>query len=96
MAGKWQPDEGFIAGAWEAESFRDVYLPTRLHRISGRCLPALAWSAEGRFRNGQSRVVGILPVGCGGGVSPAREDKWGRETRTRSGFAGATSFYFLP
>ena len=47
IAGKWQPDEGLIAGAWEAESFRDVYLLTRLHLISGRRLPALAWSAKG-------------------------------------------------
>jgi hypothetical protein len=31
IAGKWQQDESLIAGAWEAESFRDVYLPTRLH-----------------------------------------------------------------
>jgi hypothetical protein len=45
-----------MAEAWEAESFRDVYLPTRLHRISGRRLPALAWSAKGRFLNGQSRA----------------------------------------
>jgi hypothetical protein len=56
IAGKWQPDEGFVAGAWEAASFGDVYLPTRLHLISGRRLPALAWSVKGRFLNGQSRV----------------------------------------
>jgi hypothetical protein len=56
IAGKWQPAEGFMAGAWEAKSFRDVYLPTRPHRISGRRLPALAWSAKGQFLNGQSRV----------------------------------------
>jgi hypothetical protein len=45
-----------MAGAWEAEESRDVYLPTRRHLISGRCLPALAWSAKGGFLNGQSRV----------------------------------------
>jgi hypothetical protein len=47
IAGKWQPAEGFMAGAWEAASFRDVYLPTRLQLISRRPLPALAWSAKG-------------------------------------------------
>src|SRR5918996_1351260 len=57
IAGKWQPDEGLIAGAWEAESFRDVYLPSRLHLISGRRPPALALSAKDRFLNGQSRVM---------------------------------------
>jgi hypothetical protein len=45
-----------MLGAWKAEESRDVYLPTRLHLISGRCLPALAWSAKDRFLNGQSRV----------------------------------------
>jgi len=45
-----------MAGAWEAESFRDIYFPTRHHRISGRRLPALAWSAKGRFLIGQSRL----------------------------------------
>jgi hypothetical protein len=57
-----------MAGAWEAASFRDVYLPTRLHLISGRRLPALAWSAKGRFLNGQSRVYktfGIIAL-CAG------------------------------
>ena len=49
-------DEGSIAGEWEAEQFRDVYLPTRLHQISGWPLPTLAWSAESRFLNCQSRV----------------------------------------
>jgi len=57
-------DKGLMAEAWEVESFRDVYLPTRLHLISGRCLPALAWSAKGRFLNGQSRVIkGMVSVG---------------------------------
>jgi hypothetical protein len=56
-AGKWQLSEGLMAGAWEAESFRDVYLLTRLHRISRPRLPALAWPATGRFLNGQSRVT---------------------------------------
>ncbi len=42
IAGKWQPGEGFMAGAWEAESFRDVYLATRPHLISGRYLLTLA------------------------------------------------------
>jgi hypothetical protein len=42
IAGKWQPGEGFMAGAWEAESFHDVYLATRPHLISGRYLLTLA------------------------------------------------------
>jgi hypothetical protein len=56
IAGKWQPGKGLSAGAWEAEEFREVYLPTRRHFISGQHIPALAWSAKGRFLNGQSRV----------------------------------------
>ena len=47
IAGKWQPAEDFIADAWEAAQFRDVYLPARLHLISRRRPPALAWSAMG-------------------------------------------------
>jgi hypothetical protein len=71
IAGKWQPDAGLIAGAWEAKSFRDVYLPSRLPRISRRRLPALAWSAKGRFLNGQSRV-GMNSFNCFRSVSNER------------------------
>ena len=56
IAGIWQPDEGCMAGVWETEPGRDVYLSTRRHRISGWHLPALAWSAKGPFPNGQSQV----------------------------------------
>ena len=66
IAGKSQPDASFIAGAWEAESFRDVYLPTRLHLISRWRLPALAWSAEGRFLE-LAQNVGGDPQATGDG-----------------------------
>jgi hypothetical protein len=56
IAGKWQLDEGCVAGAWEADEFRDVYLLTGLHLISGWRLPTPAWPPKGRFLNGQSRV----------------------------------------
>jgi hypothetical protein len=42
ILGKIAADEGLMAGAWEAESFRDVYRPTRLHRISALHRPGLA------------------------------------------------------
>jgi hypothetical protein len=47
IAGKWQPAEGLMAGAWKAASFGDVHLLTRLDLISRRPMPALAWSAKG-------------------------------------------------
>jgi hypothetical protein len=42
-----------MAGGWQAESFRNMGLSTRFHLISGRRMLALAWSANGRFLNGQ-------------------------------------------
>jgi hypothetical protein len=62
IAGKWQAAKGCIAGAWEAEEFHDVYPPSRLQLISGRCLPTLAWPTKGRFLNGQSRVRHTPPL----------------------------------
>jgi len=67
-----------MAGAWEADSFRNMYLPTRLHLISGWRMLALAWSAKGQFLNRQSRVClkygHLMPkVGPSGS---ARLDGW--------------------
>jgi hypothetical protein len=43
----------------EAESFRDVSLPTTFHLISGQRVTARPLSAKARFLNGQSRVQAV-------------------------------------
>jgi len=42
ITGKWQPDVGLMAAAWEAEKFHDVSLPIRLQQFPDSACSLLA------------------------------------------------------